>query len=57
MIIPAAIEFRKVLIEAVDKKYNRGLSVANVKNIKEEHDLDTKQRLGNNIPNIKKKKN
>lgn len=56
LIIPAAVEFRKVLIEAVDKKYNKGLSVANVKNIKEEHDLDTKQRLGQNIPKIKNKK-
>ena len=53
LIVPAAVEFRRVLIEAVDRKYNRGLSVANVKNIKEEHDLDTRQRLGENIPNIK----
>jgi hypothetical protein len=42
LIVPAAVEFRRVLIESVDKKYNRGLSVANVKNIKEEHDLDTR---------------
>lgn len=56
LIIPAAVEFRKVLIESVDKKYNRGLSVANVKNIKENHDLDTRQRLGENIPNIGKNK-
>ena len=56
LIVPAADEFRRILIEAVDKKYNRGLSVANVKNIKEEHDLDTRQRLGENIPNLKKGK-
>ena len=57
LIIPAASKFRDALIEGVNKKYNQGLSVANVKNLKESHDVDIKQRLGDNVPKIKKSKN
>ena len=56
LIIPAASKFREALIEGVNKKYNQGLSVANVKNLKETHDVDIKQRLGENVPKIKKSK-
>ena len=55
LIIPAAVEFRKVLIQSVDKKYRKDLTVASVKNIVESHDLETKQALGKNLKNIKKK--
>ena len=55
LIIPAATKFRDALVAGVDKKYNKGLSVANVRNVKETHDLDIKQRLGDNIPRMKKK--
>ena len=48
--------FREALAEGVNKKYNKGLSVANVKNLKESHDVDIKQRLGDNLPKIKKSK-
>ncbi len=54
LLIPPAAKFRDALIEGVNKKYNQGLSVANVKNLKEQHDVDIKQRLGDNVPNIKK---
>jgi len=56
LLIPPATEFRNALIEGVNKKYNQGLSVANVKNLKETHDVDIKQRLGDNVPKIKKSK-
>ena len=57
LLIPPAKLFREALIEGVDKKYNQGLSVANVKNLKESHDVDIKQRLGDNVSKIKKSKN
>ena len=56
LLIPPASQFRNALIEGVNKKYNQGLSVANVKNLKESHDVDIKQRLGDNVPKIKKSK-
>jgi hypothetical protein len=55
LIIPAAVDFRKVLVQSVDKKYRKDLSVANVKNLVESHDLETKQALGSNLKSIKKK--
>ena len=54
-IIPATIEFRKVLVMSVDKKYPKELSVASVKNIVETHDIETNQALGKNIKKINKK--
>ena len=56
LLIPPAALFREALVEGVNKKYNQGLSVANVKNLKESHDVDIKQRLGDNVPKIKKSK-
>jgi hypothetical protein len=54
LIIPAATEFRKVLVQSVDKKYRKDLTVASVKNTIESHDLETKQSLGKNLNSIKK---
>ena len=54
LLIPPASKFRDALIEGVNKKYNKGLSVANVRNLKESHDVDIRQRLGDNVPKIKK---
>jgi hypothetical protein len=56
LLIPPAALFWEALVEGVNKKYNQGLSVANVKNLKESHDVDIKQRLGDNVPKIKKSK-
>ena len=56
LILPAAIAFRKVLVENVNKKYKKELTLAGVQNIVESHDLETKQALGSNIKNINKKK-
>ena len=53
LLIPPADKFREALIAGVNKKYNQGLSLANVKNLKESHDVDIKQRLGDNVPKIK----
>jgi hypothetical protein len=54
LIIPAAVDFRKVLVQSIDKKYRKDLSVASVKNIVESHDLETKQALGKNVRKLKK---
>ena len=38
LIIPAATDFRKVLVQSIDKKYRKDLTLANVKNMVESHE-------------------
>ena len=49
LIIPSATEYRKVLVQCVDKKFRKDLTLANVKNIAETHNVETSQRLGKNM--------
>ena len=56
LIKPAFMQLREILMAGVEDKYSSDLSLAEMKNIKQAHDLNVEQSLGSNLKTNKKSK-
>lgn len=55
LIKPAFIQLREILMAGIEDKYSSDLTLTEMKNIKQAHDLNVEQSLGKNMKNKKKK--
>ncbi len=55
LLVPAMKQLYEILAAGIEDKYSKDLSVAEMKNVLEKHNLIVDQSLGKNVPKKNKK--